>query len=190
MENSKRNFSSRLPLTVPNLGQTRYHLRMAYDPLEDQGVRPGHHQIPQNESSQVDVTANDCDFDVEFKNMFADELSQIRSTKSKPATSSTLLPAQPSPGQSEHASGFKVQSEDLEHNAWSAAGLDSERVIQNGKAHAKPRGRIREVSGGLIEHFATNTGSWHPAVYHEDIRGALIEEASQLGHYGKSCSAN
>lgn len=40
------------------------------------------------------------------------------------------------------------------------------------------------MGGGPIEFYDEDTRSWRPAVRHDNIRGALIEEASQIGEYG------
>lgn len=84
------------------------------------------------------------------------------------------------------------QSKIAEENTRNAPEARSEtrlkRVPRIGKAKSKTAGQVKEVGGGSIEYFDESARSWRPAVRHDDIRGALIEQASQIGEYGASCS--
>lgn len=52
-------------------------------------------------------------------------------------------------------------------------------------ADRKPKGLIRYVRG-TMEHREAKELSWKPAIYHEELREALIAEADLLGAYGKN----
>lgn len=47
----------------------------------------------------------------------------------------------------------------------------------------KPKGQIRYDSNGALEYFLEQRKTWVSAVYHNDLRAALIEEAAQQGQY-------
>ncbi|MCJ1263534.1 hypothetical protein MMC22_003404 [Lobaria immixta] len=60
--------------------------------------------------------------------------------------------------------------------------LNQKRAIRKGTNNSGTKGQVREVVGG-IEYYSESNHSWHSAVYHEDIRGELLLEASLLGQY-------
>ena len=57
--------------------------------------------------------------------------------------------------------------------------VDQEEVRNRGKA----KGQIRRNPVGDLEHYLESAMAWQPAVYHNDIRAELIEEASRQGEY-------
>ena len=65
----------------------------------------------------------------------------------------------------------------------------NEKQTEKGNTGVKSGRRVREVDGEL-QYCMENDCSWNSAVYHEDIRGELIQEASLLGQYGKLWSTD
>jgi hypothetical protein len=62
----------------------------------------------------------------------------------------------------------------------------SPKVAANGGeigSKGKPKGEIRYNTNGALEYFLEHLQTWASAVYHNDIRAALIEEAAHHGHY-------
>jgi len=47
----------------------------------------------------------------------------------------------------------------------------------------KPKGQVRFNVAGELEHYLESTETWEAAMYHQDIRAELIEEASRHGAY-------
>lgn len=53
-------------------------------------------------------------------------------------------------------------------------------------ADGKPQGLVRSVNGQM-QYREVKEDIWKVVVYHDELRDALIAEASLLGEYGESC---
>jgi len=47
----------------------------------------------------------------------------------------------------------------------------------------KPKGTVRYGINGSLEYYSKDITTWVPAVYHNDLRGELINEAARAGQY-------
>ncbi|MCJ1243999.1 hypothetical protein MMC30_001196 [Trapelia coarctata] len=57
------------------------------------------------------------------------------------------------------------------------------KISEDVGSNLRPKGQVRKTVGGGLEYFQEETGSWVPAVYHNDLRSQLIQEASSRGKY-------